>query len=77
LKAPQREEGMFEPNQLYTNEDLDRKRIASRVSRWRWVRDKKFPPPIQVSVNRVAWRGNDLLAWWESRQPVAWSPKVE
>jgi predicted DNA-binding transcriptional regulator AlpA len=64
---------MFEPDRLYTNDDLDKKGVGSRPTRWRWVRQAAFPPPIQISKNKVAWRGSDLLIWWESRQPVAWA----
>jgi prophage regulatory protein len=35
----------------------------SRSTIWRRVRDGRFPAPLQISPGRVAWWGDDILAW--------------
>jgi prophage regulatory protein len=38
-----------------------------RSTRWRLIRDGKFPPPVQVSPGRIAWRLSDLTRWMNDR----------
>ena len=47
--------------------------VASRVSFHpvhirRLVRDKKFPAPIRLGENRVAWIETEIEAWLESKR---------
>ena len=35
----------------------------SRVQIWRWVRDGRFPTPVQLGPNSVAFRVKDVLEW--------------
>jgi predicted DNA-binding transcriptional regulator AlpA len=42
----------------------------SRVHLRRLIERELFPPPIQLSPNRIAWRLSDL-ARWKATRPVA------
>lgn len=46
--------------------DLEDMGIANRVTIWRWVRDDKFPAPIDLNGN-PAWLANVIDEWLESR----------
>ncbi|RYD62313.1 MAG: AlpA family phage regulatory protein [Verrucomicrobiaceae bacterium] len=35
----------------------------SRVTVWRMVKAREFPPPIRISRGRVAWLESDVRAW--------------
>lgn len=39
----------------------------SRATIWGLRRIGKFPQPIQISPNRIAWRESDLTAWIAER----------
>jgi predicted DNA-binding transcriptional regulator AlpA len=41
----------------------------SRTTVWRLQKAGLFPDPIEVSVNRVAWRERDVEAWCADRAP--------
>lgn len=41
----------------------------SRTTAWRLQKAGLFPLPVQVSVNRVAWRERDIEAWCADRAP--------
>ena len=36
---------------------------CSRASLYQWVRDKKFPAPVRISENRIAWPESAVAAW--------------
>jgi predicted DNA-binding transcriptional regulator AlpA len=40
----------------------------SRSTCWRAVRDKRFPAPVQLSKNTVAWRSDSVMDWLERRE---------
>lgn len=42
----------------------------SRATLWRKVRRGEFPPPVEVSTGRKAWKESDISDWINSR-PVA------
>lgn len=42
----------------------------SRVHIRRMIQDRRFPAPVQLSPNRLAWRLSDLATWKASR-PVS------
>ena len=50
----------------------------TRVHLRRLIARKLFPPPLQISPNRVAWRESDLNAWIASRpaQPLPQDDQV-
>lgn len=39
----------------------------SRVQLWRDIRAGRFPPPIELGPNSVAWYGAEVRAWKASR----------
>ena len=41
---------------------------VARVTLWRWVRDKRLPPPIQLGPNVIAWREEEIEEWLDSRR---------
>ncbi len=45
----------------------------SRVTLWRRIRSGQFPAPIQLGVNSIGWRGEDLISWRLSLRPVTWA----
>lgn len=34
---------------------------------YRWMREKKFPAPVRLGANSVAWREHDVDEWLASR----------
>ncbi|MGE3473149.1 MAG: helix-turn-helix transcriptional regulator [Vicinamibacterales bacterium] len=39
----------------------------SRATVWALRRTGRFPQPVQISANRIAWRASDLNAWIAER----------
>lgn len=35
---------------------------------YRLIKQNKFPKPIRLGVNRVAWKSSDIEAWIEERE---------
>lgn len=42
-----------------------------RTTAWRMQQAGKFPAPVPVSPNRVAWREQEIRAWQAARVPEA------
>lgn len=40
----------------------------SRVSLWAWRRDGRFPAPVRLGPNRIAWRKADVAEWLAARE---------
>jgi prophage regulatory protein len=40
---------------------------VSRSTLWRWVRDGRFPSPINLGPNTRAWREEDIRIWLENK----------
>ncbi len=40
----------------------------SRTTCWRAVRDNRFPSPVRLSKNAVAWRSDQVFEWVERRE---------
>ena len=40
---------------------------ASDMTIWRWVRAKKFPPPVYIGTRRF-WKSTDIERWLEGKQ---------
>lgn len=40
---------------------------VSRVTLWMWRREGKFPAPIRLGVNTIAWRQADVERWLAAR----------
>lgn len=43
----------------------------SEMSIRRLIERQKFPVPVRLSANRIAWREPEVCAWINSRAPVA------
>ncbi|MBA1181271.1 AlpA family phage regulatory protein [Pseudomonas psychrotolerans] len=35
----------------------------ARCTLWRWVRDERFPAPLNLGPRRIAWREAEVNAW--------------
>lgn len=42
---------------------------VSRSTLWKWMREGKFPPSVNVGGHYVAWRAKDIRAWLDSLEP--------
>ena len=62
---------------LLSTSDVQKIAPVSNVTLWRWVRDGKFPAPIQVAKNNF-WRSDEVGAWMDemSLRRVASNPKA-
>lgn len=49
---------------LLSTSDVQKIAPVSNVTLWRWVRDGKFPAPIQVAKNNF-WRSDEIGAWMD------------
>jgi predicted DNA-binding transcriptional regulator AlpA len=58
-----------EPETLVGSADVVRLRLApSYKTLLRWVREGKFPQPLQLGSHYLTWRGKTLLAWLDRRE---------
>ena len=53
---------------------LEVKAGKSRVQIWRDIRAGKFPAPVKVGENSVAWYVDEVNAWLEARPRVNYAP---
>lgn len=42
---------------------------VSRSTLWKWMRQGKFPPSVNVGGHYVAWRAKDIREWLNSLSP--------
>ena len=38
-----------------------------KTTLWRWVREGRFPKPVRLGANCVAWRSDDVDQWINTR----------
>lgn len=38
-----------------------------RTTLWRWIREGRFPKPVRLGANCIAWRADDVNQWINSR----------
>jgi prophage regulatory protein len=48
---------------VLSNSDVSKKVNLSTSTIWRGVRDGWFPPPIELSPNRVGWIESEIDTW--------------
>lgn len=48
--------------------EVEKQTGLSRTTRWRLVKEKKFPAPIKLSGSAVGWRESDVQKWIRSLQ---------
>ncbi|WP_175822165.1 AlpA family phage regulatory protein [Burkholderia sp. BCC0419] len=41
---------------------------VKKTTLYRWIREGKFPAPVQLGSRSVGWRATDVQNWVESRQ---------
>ncbi|WP_254603571.1 helix-turn-helix transcriptional regulator [Burkholderia lata] len=41
---------------------------VKKTTLYRWIREGKFPAPVQLGARSVGWRATDVQQWVESRQ---------
>ncbi|MCA8130875.1 MULTISPECIES: helix-turn-helix transcriptional regulator [Burkholderia cepacia complex] len=41
---------------------------VKKTTLYRWIREGKFPAPVQLGARSVGWRATDVQQWLESRQ---------
>jgi len=49
----------------------------SRTTRWRLVKNGKFPKPLELSDGTVGWRESELLEWIATRRPKSNSSRSQ
>jgi prophage regulatory protein len=49
----------------------------SRTQAWRDIRDNRFPAPVQVGPNSVAWYEDEIDAYVASRPRVSYAPPAD
>ena len=40
---------------------------TSRTTRWRLIRKKQFPEPVQITSHSIGWRESDITEWLQTR----------
>ena len=75
--TPDSQQPVFGPTAIFFSyRALQRLGVTySRVHLRRLVDAGKFPPPVRLSANRIAWRISDIEAW-QRAQPIAWATKA-
>jgi prophage regulatory protein len=39
-----------------------------RTTIWQMVKDGRFPAPVRIGKNGIAWRSDEIQAWIKSRE---------
>jgi prophage regulatory protein len=55
------------PDRLITSAMVRERTSLSRTTLWRLVTQAQFPPPVQISVNRIAWSEQAIADWIAGR----------
>ena len=42
-----------------------------RTTIWQWVKEGKFPAPVRIGKNGVAWRSDEIQNWIKSREKTS------
>ncbi len=61
---------------LLSTSDVQKIAPVSNVTLWRWVRDGKFPAPIQVAKNNF-WRSDEVAAWMDEMSSRRAAPDLK
>lgn len=54
-----------------SEEELDKRGILTRTTRWRMRRAGLFPHPVKIGARRIAYRFEDIEVWAAERQTVS------
>ena len=55
------------PDRLLRLPEVQKLIPLSRSTLWRAIRKGKFPAPVRISENAVAWRASDIQQWFDTR----------
>ena len=55
-----------DPNDLLTLADVIGRTRLSRPTIYRWMAQRRFPPPLKLSAGAVRWVRRDIDAWQAS-----------
>jgi prophage regulatory protein len=67
---------MSKLDRLLCDREVRRITGTSRTTRWRLIRKKQFPEPVQITPHRIGWRESDIIDWLETR-PVGFTGSVK
>lgn len=56
-----------QPDRLITSAMVRDRTSLSRTTLWRLVAQEKFPSPVQISANRIAWSEKAIEGWIAGR----------
>jgi prophage regulatory protein len=65
---PEHSSPQSEPDRILTTSELLERIPLDRTTIWRMVREKRFPPPIQLTTARIGWRWSAVAAWLAERE---------
>ncbi len=56
-------------NVALLREPVVRKTVGgiAKTTLWRWIREGRFPKPVRLGANCIAWRADDVNQWINSR----------
>jgi prophage regulatory protein len=57
-----------ERDRILRDQEVGNRTGLSRTTRWRLIRDGKFPKPIKLTEHAIGWRESAIEAWLESRE---------
>ncbi len=61
---------------LLTSKELLQRVPLNRATIWRMVQEGRFPPPIQITANRIVWRWSAVLSWLADRESNPVEPRA-
>jgi prophage regulatory protein len=56
------------PDRILRDEAVRDRTGLSRTTRWRLIRDGKFPKPVKLTEHAIGWRESVIEAWLASRE---------
>jgi prophage regulatory protein len=71
VKQRERERRTLPPERDRILREAEVKELSglSRTTRWRLIRDGKFPTPKSLTAHAIGWRETEILAWIAACQP--------
>ena len=55
-------------DRILRDEEVRSRTGLSRTTRWRLIRDGKFPKPVKLTEHAIGWRESAIEAWLASRE---------
>lgn len=54
------------PRKVINGKEVERRTGRSRVQRWRDIKAGKFPAPVELGPNQIAWFEDEVETWLAS-----------